>query len=102
MKRPLGLVNFQDDPGRYVGQHIRQIYDDQTVVDDFLSRWDEDSPIINFRANFVTSDGDRKPVLIFSTAKASDGAVNNTRCFVFNDHRTAQPRDSIRAFNWPI
>jgi PAS domain-containing protein len=97
----VNLVNFQSEPARYIGQHIRQIYDDQNVVDDFLSRWDKDSPIINFRANFVTRDGARKPVQIFSTAKTASGKVNNTRCFVFADHRPELPRDTIRAFSWP-
>ncbi|MEW2069861.1 PAS domain-containing protein [Streptomyces sp. NPDC007346] len=97
----VALVEYTDTPDEYVGQHIRKIYEDQGLVEDFLSRWDEDSPIINFRANFVTKDGAPRPVLIFSTAQAEGGSVNNTRCFVFNDPEPRRARDTISAFGWP-
>lgn len=97
----VALVEYTSTPSEYVGQHIRKIYEDQGLLDDFLSRWDEDSPIINFRANFVTRDGAPKPVLIFSTAQAAGGNVSNTRCFVFNDPEPQRARDAISAFGWP-
>ncbi|MFI2782707.1 PAS domain-containing protein [Streptomyces sp. ALB3] len=97
----VALVEYTDTPDEYVGQHIRKIYEDQGLVEDFLSRWDEDSPIINFRANFVTKDGAPRPVLIFSTAQAEGGSVSNTRCFVFNDPEPRRARDTISAFGWP-
>ena len=97
----IALVEFDATPTDYVGNHIRQIYEDQGLVDDFLSRWDEDSPIINFRANFVTREGAPKPVLIFSTAQAEGGNVSNTRCFVFSDPEPGRARDRVSAFGWP-
>lgn len=97
----VALVEYTATRSEYVGQHIRKIYEDQGLLDDFLSRWDEDSPIINFRANFVTRDGAPKPVLIFSTAQAAGGSVSNTRCFVFNDPEPQRARDAVSAFGWP-
>ncbi|MFF4604890.1 hypothetical protein ACFY12_19430 [Streptomyces sp. NPDC001339] len=97
----VALVEYTATPSEYVGGHIRKIYEDQGLLDDFLSRWDEDSPIINFRANFVTRDGAPKPVLIFSTARAAGGSVSNTRCFVFNDPEPQRARDAVSAFGWP-
>lgn len=97
----VALVEYSATPSEYVGGHIRRIYEDQGLLDDFLSRWDEDSPIINFRANFVTKDGAPKPVLIFSTAQAEGGSVSNTRCFVFNDPQPGRERDKVSAFGWP-
>lgn len=97
----VALVEYTSTPQEYVGQHIRRIYEDQGLLDDFLSRWDEDSPIINFRANFVTREGAPRPVLIFSTAQAEGGSVSNTRCFVFNDPQPNLERDKVSAFGWP-
>ncbi len=97
----VALVGYTGAPTEYVGGHIRKIYEDQGLLDDFLGRWDEDSPIINFRANFVTRDGAPKPVLIFSTAQAEGGSVSNTRCFVFADPEPGRARDTISAFGWP-
>ncbi|WP_043262616.1 PAS domain-containing protein [Streptomyces sp. CT34] len=97
----VALVEYSSSPSEYVGGHIRKIYEDQGLLDDFLSRWDQDSPIINFRANFVTRQGTPKPVLIFSTAQAQGGSVSNTRCFVFNDPEPGRARDTISTFGWP-
>ncbi|WP_438290441.1 PAS domain-containing protein [Streptomyces sp. HUAS TT7] len=97
----VALVEYDSSPSEYVGGHIRKIYEDQGLLDDFLSRWEEDSPIINFRANFVTKEGAPKPVLIFSTAQAQGGTVSNTRCFVFNDPEPERTRDTASAFGWP-
>lgn len=96
----IALVDQTATPTDYVGNHIRQIYQDQGLVEDFLGRWDDDSPIINFRANFVGKTGLPKPVLIFSTAQASGGSVTNTRCFVFSDPEPQLDRDKISAFDW--
>lgn len=97
----VALVGYTASPTEYVGGHIRTIYEDKGLLDDFLGRWDEDSPIINFRANFLTREGAPKPVLIFSTAQAEGGSVSNTRCFVFSDPEPQRARDSISAFGWP-
>jgi PAS domain-containing protein len=97
----VALVEYTSSPSEYVGRHIRTIYEDKGLLDDFLGRWDEDSPIINFRANFLTRQGAPKPVLIFSTAQAEGGSVTNTRCFVFSDPEPQRPRDTISAFGWP-
>ncbi|QHC24597.1 PAS domain-containing protein [Streptomyces sp. GS7] len=97
----VALVGYTSAPSEYVGQHIRTIYEDKGLLDDFLGRWDEDSPIINFRANFLTREGAPQPVLIFSTAQAEGGSVTNTRCFVFSDPEPQRARDTISAFGWP-
>jgi PAS domain-containing protein len=95
------LVGHDTNPDSYVGHHIRQIYQDQKVVEDFMNRWDEDAPIINFRANFVRKDGGVEPVLIYSTANAEGGGLQNTRCFVFRDPLPQLPRDKVSAFDFP-
>lgn len=97
----VALVGYTPSPSEYVGGHIRTIYEDKGLLDDFLGRWDEDSPIINFRANFLTREGTPQPVLIFSTAQAEGGSVTNTRCFVFSDPEPQRARDTISAFGWP-
>jgi len=97
----IALVEYTSSPSDYVGGHIRTIYADEGLLDDFLGRWDEDSPIINFRADFLTKQGTPKPVLIFSTAQAEGGSVTNTRCFVFSDPEPQRARDTISAFGWP-
>ncbi|MGH3164696.1 MAG: PAS domain S-box protein [Trebonia sp.] len=95
------LVGYAERPSAYVGHHVEQIYQDKDVVDDFMSRWGDDSPIINFRANFIRSDGEIIPVVIYSTANADKGRLENTRCFVFNDPIPEAPRDKVSQYSWP-
>lgn len=96
--KDIAIVGASDDPASYVGHHIRQIYADKDVIDDFLGRWGEDSPIIDFRADFL-NDGGRVPVVIFSTANVVDGALQNTRCLVFSDDQPNRQRDRIAALD---
>lgn len=93
--RDIALVGAEGDVDEYVGGHIRRIYADQDVVDDFLSRWDSDGPIIHFRADFLNK-GEKKPVVIFSTGQVNDNSLVNTRCFVFPDDQPQLPRDEVR------
>lgn len=93
--RDIALVGAEENVDEYVGGHIRRIYADQDVVDDFLSRWDTDGPIIHFRADFLNR-GEKKPVVIFSTGQVSGNALVNTRCFVFPDDQPQLPRDEVR------
>ncbi|WP_028934522.1 PAS domain-containing protein [Pseudonocardia spinosispora] len=95
-QRDIDLVGATEDVDGYVGGHIRRAYADQDVVDDFLSRWDTDGPIIDFRAHFLntaTATGQKMPVVIYSTARASGAKLVNTRCFVFTDENPAWRRD---------
>jgi hypothetical protein len=92
------IVGADIAPNWYVGHHIRRIYADRKVIDDFLGRWDDNSPIINFRADFL-NNGQRQPVVIFSTANSTNDALANTRCFVFPDEDSAHPRDMIAALD---
>lgn len=92
------IVGATATPDRYVGHHIRHIYADQEVVDDFLGRWGEDAPIIDFRADFLNA-GQRVPVVIFSTANVAGGNLQNTRCFVFPDDDPHADRDRIAALD---
>lgn len=96
--KDIAIVGASEDPASYVGHHIRQIYADKDVIDDFLGRWGEDSPIIDFRADFL-NDGNRTPVVIFSTANVVDGALQNTRCLVFSDDQPNRERDRIDALD---
>lgn len=96
----INLVGRDDNPETFIGHHVRQIYQDQRVVEDFMGRWGEDAPIINFRANFVRADEKVQPVLIYSTANASSGALENTRCICFRDPRPDLPRASVSAFDF--
>lgn len=95
----INLVGHEGDPGAFLGHHVRQIYQDHRVVEDFMGRWGEDAPIINFRANFVRADRGVQPVLIYSTANA-EGGLQNTRCIVFRDPRPDLPRSSVSAFDF--
>lgn len=92
--KDIAIVGASAQPDAYVGHHIRRIYADQDVVDDFLGRWGEDAPIIDFRADFLNG-GKRVPVVIFSTAKVEDDKLKNTRCFVFPDSHPHLKRDRV-------
>lgn len=92
--KDIALVGRTREPDSYVGHHIRHIYADQEVVNDFLGRWGEDAPIIDFRADFLNG-GERVPVVIFSTAHVEEGVLKNTRCFVFADNDPSRHRDRV-------
>jgi len=96
--KDVALVGATDQPETYVGHHIRHIYADQEVVEDFLGRWGEDAPIIDFRADFL-NQGARVPVVIFSTARVVDDQLENTRCFVFSDSHPDRKRDRVKALD---
>jgi hypothetical protein len=96
--KDIAIVGATAQPDTYVGHHIRHIYADQEVVEDFLGRWGEDAPIIDFRADFLNS-GERVPVVIFSTANVKDEVLENTRCFVFSDSDPSRPRDRVKALD---
>lgn len=99
--KDVALVGATSDPTSYVGGHIRHIYADQPVVDDFLGRWGEDAPIIDFRADFLdrSKGNERVPVVIFSTAKVEDNKLKNTRCFVFSDSHPGRERNKVKALD---
>lgn len=96
--KDIAIVGADEQPDTYVGHHIRHIYADQEVVEDFLGRWGEDAPIIDFRADFLNK-GERVPVVIFSTAKVEDNKLKNTRCFVFPDSHPDRKRDKVKALD---
>ncbi len=96
--KDIEIVGASRAPDSYVGHHIRRIYADKEVVEDFLGRWGEDAPIIDFRADFL-NDGERVPVVIFSTANVVDGSLRNTRCFVFPDDAPHRHRDRVGALD---
>ncbi|MEV3870652.1 PAS domain-containing protein [Streptomyces sp. NPDC049906] len=96
--KDIAIVGASERPDSYVGHHIRHIYADQDVVEDFLGRWGEDAPIIDFRADFL-NEGARVPVVIFSTAKVEDNKLRNTRCFVFPDSHPDRKRDKVKALD---
>ncbi|MFF4604962.1 PAS domain-containing protein [Streptomyces sp. NPDC001339] len=96
--KDIAIVGATEKPDSYVGHHIRHIYADQEVVEDFLGRWGEDAPIIDFRADFLNK-GERVPVVIFSTAKVEDNKLKNTRCFVFPDSNPERARDKVKALD---
>src|SRR5207248_10973843 len=64
--KDIEIVGAGAEPDRYVGHHLRHIYADQAVIDDFLNRWGVDSPIIDFRAHFFNRD-EPVPAVILST-----------------------------------
>ncbi|EST35465.1 hypothetical protein [Streptomyces roseochromogenus] len=99
--KDIAIVGATDNPTSYVGNHIRHIYADQPVVEDFLGRWGEDAPIIDFRADFLdrSKGNERVPVVIFSTAKVEDNKLKNTRCFVFSDSHPSRQRDKVKALD---
>jgi hypothetical protein len=96
--KDVSIVGASEQPDTYVGHHIRRIYADQDVVEDFLGRWGEDAPIIDFRADFLNK-GKRVPVVIFSTAKVENNKLKNTRCFVFTDSHPERARDKVKALD---
>ncbi|WP_405181032.1 hypothetical protein OG225_07605 [Nocardia sp. NBC_01377] len=99
--KDIALVGASADPTSYIGHHIRRIYADQPVVEDFLGRWGEDAPIIDFRADFLdrSRDNARVPVVIFSTAHVENDTLQNTRCFVFSDSQPTRRRDRVTALD---
>ncbi|KUL39347.1 hypothetical protein ADL22_15880 [Streptomyces sp. NRRL F-4489] len=96
--KDIAIVGATEKPDSYVGHHIRHIYADKEIVEDFLGRWDEDAPIIDFRADFLNK-GERVPVVIFSTANVEGGTLKNTRCFVFPDNEPTRRRDRVTALD---
>ncbi|SDC07778.1 PAS domain-containing protein [Actinokineospora iranica] len=96
--KDIEIVGASERPDSYVGHHIRRIYADQDVVEDFLARWGEDAPIIDFRADFLNKQ-ERVPVVIFSTAKVEGDKLKNTRCFVFSDSHPDRARDKVKALD---
>lgn len=96
--KDIAIVGASEQPDTYVGHHIRHIYADQDIVEDFLGRWGEDAPIIDFRADFLNK-GERVPVVIFSTAKVEGDKLKNTRCFVFPDSHPDRGRDKVKALD---
>ncbi len=96
--KDIAIVGASEQPDTYVGHHIRRIYADQDIVEDFLGRWGEDAPIIDFRADFLNK-GERVPVVIFSTAKVENNKLTNTRCFVFPDSHPDRDRDKVKALD---
>ncbi|MBZ4019502.1 PAS domain-containing protein [Streptomyces purpurogeneiscleroticus] len=96
--KDIAIVGASDAPDSYVGHHIRNIYADKEIVEDFLGRWDDDAPIIDFRADFLNK-GERVPVVIFSTANVEGGTLKNTRCFVFPDNEPTRRRDRVTALD---
>lgn len=95
-REDIAIVGASQSPTDYVGHHIRGAYADQEIVDDFLTRWDDNDAIIDFRANFLNrTDGSEVPVVIFSTARVENGTLHNTRCFVFSDDSPSKPRDRV-------
>ncbi|MEU4654844.1 PAS domain-containing protein [Streptomyces sp. NPDC023723] len=96
--KDIAIVGASERPDTYVGHHIRRIYADQDVVEDFLGRWGEDAPIIDFRADFL-NQGERVPVVIFSTANVEGDKLKNTRCFVFPDSHPDRERDKVKALD---
>ncbi|KOX01150.1 hypothetical protein ADK65_10620 [Streptomyces sp. NRRL B-1140] len=96
--KDIAIVGASEHPDTYVGHHIRHIYADQHVVEDFLGRWGEDAPIIDFRADFLNK-GERVPVVIFSTANVENDKLKNTRCFVFPDSHPDRERDKVKALD---
>ncbi|WP_239013161.1 PAS domain-containing protein [Streptomyces sioyaensis] len=96
--KDIAIVGATEAPDSYVGHHIRQIYADKEIVEDFLGRWDDDAPIIDFRADFLNK-GERVPVVIFSTANVEGGTLKNTRCFVFPDNEPGRKRDRVTALD---
>ncbi|MFJ4538904.1 PAS domain-containing protein [Streptomyces tibetensis] len=96
--KDIAIVGASEQPDTYVGHHIRHIYADQDIVEDFLGRWGDDAPIIDFRADFLNK-GERVPVVIFSTANVENDKLKNTRCFVFPDSHPDRERDKVKALD---
>jgi len=96
--KDLSIVGASEQPDTHVGHHIRRVYADQDVVEDFLARWGEDVPIIDFRADLLNK-GARVPVVIFSTPWLEDNKLKNSRCFVFPDSHPRRERDKVRALD---
>jgi PAS domain-containing protein len=97
----LAVAGHAEDPGRYLGHHVKPYYDDQTVLEDLFGRWDLGRPIVNFRSRLVGASGGKLAVVIFSNSRVVDGRFRNTRCVVFPDPDQSAPPTPTRRFRWP-
>ncbi|MDC8004290.1 PAS domain-containing protein [Aureisphaera galaxeae] len=75
---PIGLEN---DPASYIGKHIAQFHSEQAVIEDMLDRLIHDRPLVSYKANLKSVEGDAVPVAIYSNSLMDGSDFVNTRCF---------------------
>jgi PAS domain-containing protein len=99
----VSLLGYQDDPGSYIGCHVRHIHHETAVVESLLQRLVEGFPVISQAAYLKRRDGKLEPVLIYSGLRLKGGKFQNTRCFLFSDPSPSKPPSAThaRGFAWP-
>ncbi len=75
----LKLLGYSKE--EYVGRHISEFHEDQTVIDDILSKLACGKELTNYEARLRCKDGSIKHVLISSNVLWENGEFIHTRCF---------------------
>jgi PAS domain-containing protein len=99
----VALLGYQDDPGSYIGCHVRHIHHETAVVESLLQRLVEGFPVISQPAYLKRRDKKLEAVLIYSGLRLKGGKFQNTRCFLFSDPSPSKPPSETHAhgFAWP-
>jgi PAS domain S-box-containing protein len=95
----LESMGYDDSPEAYIGHHIAEFHAEEAVIEEMLDRLVGGRPLVDYPAVLVRRDGERAPVVIYSSPRFEDGQFVNTRCFTFAKMvDTMPPR---RSFSWP-
>jgi PAS domain-containing protein len=99
----VALLGYQDEPGSYIGCHVRHIHHETAVVEMLLQRLVEGFPVISQPAYLKRRDKQLEAVLIYSGLRLKGGKFQNTRCFLFSDPSPSKPPSETHAhgFAWP-
>jgi PAS domain S-box-containing protein len=99
----VALLGYSDDPGAYIGRHVRHIHHETAVVESLLQRLIEGIPVISKEAYLKRRGGGLEPVLIYSGLRLKGGKFQNTRCFLFSNPHPSQPPTAthVTGYSWP-
>ena len=102
-KAEVDLLGYSDDPGGYIGRHVRHIHHETAVVESLLQRLVEGIPVISKEAYLKRKNGDLEAVLIYSGLRLKDGKFQNTRCFLFSNPSPSLPPTvtHVVGYSWP-
>ena len=97
------LLGFADEPGGYIGRHVREIHHETAVVETLLERLVAGTPVIAHEAYLKKRDGSLQAVYIYSGLRLKGGKFQNTRCFLFQNPSPRRPptESHVPGFTWP-
>lgn len=99
----IALLGYEEEPGAYIGRHVRHIHHETAVVEGLLERLVAGIPVISQEAYLKKRDGGLEAVLIYSGLRLKDGKFQNTRCFLFGNPCPSKPptQTHVLGFSWP-